>query len=429
MRTIISALFCLFGTFAFSQSETIRVKAELKTGQLGYTGQGPLVAFRNMSDQNPWKKTEFEITGIPEDWTEWYRQEVWFQTYQWTYQNHKGGKIDSARFAGLMETWQFDTLPGEFTSQEIGSVTTVIFRKTEGDKVEFYVDTDLDHDFSDEHLQTVLPSLKFHQIDSVLHYAPVINYELYLDGKVERKQVPLVFEEYGKWLLYTMPVYAEAILGEDTLIVNTAKPDFKEIMVSQLREIDLGANRNAGHRAESGARVKYSGQWYIIDHFDRAKMELVLEVVDITKDTISPNIGFYAPDFSFKEMDSGNEMKLSDLKGKYVLLDFWGTWCKPCLAGIPDLVELKENLKEEPFEILSIAVSSQLESFDILKEKHGMDWLHAWHPGHDGVAKEYNVTGYPTMVLIDPKGKVLGYEIGISQVKELVLGAEGSGTE
>ncbi|WP_417609690.1 TlpA family protein disulfide reductase [Owenweeksia hongkongensis] len=421
MRTIIIAIFCLFGTFAFSQSEKIRVQAELKTGQLGYTGHGPLVAFKNISEQNPWKTTEFEITGVPQDWTDWYRQEVWFQTYQWTYQNYKAGKVDSARYAELMEVWQFDTIRGEFTSQEIGSVSTVIFMKTnKDDKVEFYADTDLDHDFSDERAQTVFPSLEFHQIDSVLPYAPVVDYELYLDGKVERMQVPFIFEEYGKWLLYTMPLYAEAILGDDTLIVNTSKPDFKEITVSRLSEIDLGANRNNGQKAERGARVKYSGQWYVIDHFDRAKMELVLEVVDTTKDTISPNKGFYAPDFTFNEMTSGKEMKLKDLKGKYVLLDFWGTWCAPCIAEIPDLVELKEELKEVPFEILSIAVSSNRESFDVLKEKHGMDWLHAWQPRQDGVVDEYYVHGYPTFVLLDPKGKVLLYSNTSAEVKEVV---------
>lgn len=423
MKIYALALLCILGVSAHSQSEKqyISIKAELKTGQLGYTGHGPLVMFNNTNDQNSLKKTEFEINGVPEDWVNWYRKEIWFQSYQWVYQNYKQGKIDSVLLAELMGVWNFDTLPGEFTSQEIESVTTLIFRKTKDEKVQFYIDSDLDHNFSDEQIQSIFPQLKFHQVDSILPYAPLIDYELYLNGKVERHQVPFVLEKYGKWMLYTMPVYAEAILGEDTLIVNTVNPDFKEIQVSRIKEIDVEAKRFEGQRAEPGTWVKYSNQWYIVDHFDRAGMELVLEVVDTTQDSISATKGFYAPDFEFDEMISHKSMKLSDLKGKYVLLDFWGTWCKPCVAGIPDLVRLKNDLSEEPFEIVSIAVSSDLESFRILQEKHGMNWFHAWLRKQSGVVDEYKIHSYPTFVLLDPEGKVIDIGSGVGKVKQHVL--------
>lgn len=433
MRTIITVLFFLFGTIAFSQSETIRVKAEIKTGQLGYTGHAPISAFKNLSERNPWKKTEYKIYGVPEG-EGWYRTSVWFQTYQWTYQNYKQGKIDSARFAELMESWRFDTVPGQYSSKEVLSSSVLIYRKTEGGSVEYYVDTDGDRDFSDEKMYYAIKGLNYSKVDSVLDFVPEVTYELYLNGEAERNTVPFIveqghFKNMGDYITYTMPVYAEAIIGEDTIIVNTSKADFEEIAVSKLSEIDQNAKRNTGKKIEKGGRVKYAARWYTIDHFDRSSNELVLRVVDTKTDTVSASKGFYAPDFRFEEMDSGKKLKLSDLQGKYVLIDFWGTWCKPCVGAIPELVSLKEELKDEPFELLSIACFSEMESFESLRATHGMKWLHMWHPSHDGIAKEYNVTGYPTMVLIDPKGKILGYDIGIGQVKELLLGAEKSVAE
>ncbi len=387
---------------------------------MGYTWELPLVMFSNLSDQNSWKKTEFEIKGFPEDGKVWYRKSIWFQTYQWAYQNYKLGRLDSARFAGLMASWKFDTLAGEYTAREIASTTTMLFRKNKNGQIEYYVDTDADRDFSDEVLYTAFPKLMYNQIDSALPYAPVIDYELFLDGKVERSSVPFIVEEYGDYLTYTIPVYAEAVLGKDTLIINTPKPNFRRIMLSEKADLNSASIRNDGAKNEEGERVNYSGQWYTIDHFDRATMELVLEVVDATKDTISATKGFYAPDFSFNEMISEQKMSLSDLKGKYVLLDFWGTWCKPCIAGIPDLVSLKEELKNQPFEILSIACSSQMEGFEALRAKHGLDWLHMWHPRDESVVSDYNVDSYPSMFLIDPKGKIVGYNLSMEEIKGIV---------
>lgn len=411
----------LFSTLHLTaQTESIRIRANIKTGQPGYTGDLPLVMFSNVSDENLWKKTEFEITGFPEDGKEWIRKSIWFQTYQWAYQNYKAGKLDSARFAGLMKNWDFDTLPGKYTAREIASATTMLFRRNENGQIEYYLDTDADRDFSDEKLHLAFPKLMYNQIDSALPYAPVIDYELFLDGKIERGSAPLIVEEYGDFLTYTMPVYAEAVLGNDTLIINSSYPDFHRIKLSEKRDLNPMSIRYDGAKNKEGERVKYSGQWYTIDHFHRVSNELVLQVVDTLKDTISATKGFYAPDFNFKEMISGKKMSLSDLKGKYVLLDFWGTWCTPCVASIPRLVSLTKDLKNKPFEILSIAVASNREDFDKLKEKYGMEWLHSWQPHTDGVVDTYHVNTYPTFVLIDPKGKIVGFDLSHDQVLEIL---------
>ena len=60
-----------------------------------------------------------------------------------------------------------------------------------------------------------------------------------------------------------------------------------------------------------------------------------------------------APDFALKDLD-GNEVKLSDYRGKVVVLDFWATWCPPCRKGIPDFVEMQEKYGEDGFVIIGI---------------------------------------------------------------------------
>ncbi|MGD8779626.1 MAG: TlpA disulfide reductase family protein [Ignavibacteria bacterium] len=73
-----------------------------------------------------------------------------------------------------------------------------------------------------------------------------------------------------------------------------------------------------------------------------------------TNDTVSK----LAPDFTLKTTD-GNDLTLSDYKGKVVILDIWATWCPPCRRMIPDLVELKEQYGDKGFEIIGISVDQQ----------------------------------------------------------------------
>ena len=64
-------------------------------------------------------------------------------------------------------------------------------------------------------------------------------------------------------------------------------------------------------------------------------------------------MGAELPDFTFSDFD-GKKHKLSEFRGKFVLIDFWATWCKPCLADIPHLKELSEKYKDKGFEILGM---------------------------------------------------------------------------
>ncbi len=114
----------------------------------------------------------------------------------------------------------------------------------------------------------------------------------------------------------------------------------------------------------------------------------------------------YAPDFSFKTLD-GKERKLSEYKGKWVLLDFWGTWCGPCVMETPFLVDTYAKLGGEKFEMISIANDRSVEVVSEYVKKNDMKWTNtvALDGYAKGVLEQYGVTSFPTMMLIDPTGK------------------------
>lgn len=118
-------------------------------------------------------------------------------------------------------------------------------------------------------------------------------------------------------------------------------------------------------------------------------------------------VGEQLPDFSFVDLD-GNKRKFSEFKGKFVLLDFWGTWCPPCRRELPYLKAAAKNFKERNFEIIGMNVDPMPPSaLAPAFKKAGIDWTQAGMESIIPVLKSYRVDSFPTTILIDPTGKII----------------------
>jgi len=118
---------------------------------------------------------------------------------------------------------------------------------------------------------------------------------------------------------------------------------------------------------------------------------------------------------------NGNDVNLETLKGKYVLLDFWGSWCGPCRASHPHLKKLYAKYKADGFEILGIAHEQRDKLDDNRKvwkeavEQDGITWLQVLN--NEGIetfnaVKAYGVSAFPTKILLDKEGKIIARYVG-----------------
>ncbi|RAL25991.1 thiol-disulfide oxidoreductase ResA [Thermoflavimicrobium daqui] len=132
-----------------------------------------------------------------------------------------------------------------------------------------------------------------------------------------------------------------------------------------------------------------------------------------------PQVGQVAPDFQLKTLD-GKEIKLSQLRGKAVMLNFWGTWCEPCRSEMPAMQSMYSKYKNKGFEILAINIAETDIAVSNFKEQYQLGFPILMDKSRD-VVRLYKIKPLPSSVFIDPQGKVKNFIEGPLDTSQLEL--------
>jgi thiol-disulfide isomerase/thioredoxin len=113
-------------------------------------------------------------------------------------------------------------------------------------------------------------------------------------------------------------------------------------------------------------------------------------------------------------------MSLDELRGKVVLLDFWGTWCPPCVASLPGLRDLNKKFAHEKFVMISVSNDGDAEKWKTFVGKEKMVWPQYLDRDRK-MQRIFAVQAFPTYILLDPEGLIKYRAVGLSLEKEANL--------
>jgi thiol-disulfide isomerase/thioredoxin len=137
-----------------------------------------------------------------------------------------------------------------------------------------------------------------------------------------------------------------------------------------------------------------------------------------------PRVGDIAPDFTAANL-AGGTITLSSLKGRYVLLDFWATWCAPCVASLPALTRIHDTFEAgKRLSVLGLNLDDQPADAKAFLEAHSLPWAQAYLGGRagdkDDVLSRYAISFIPTYILLGPDGKLIHRGDNLDAVAEIL---------
>lgn len=256
-----------------------------------------------------------------------------------------------------------------------------------------------------------------------------------IDGSAESEKIRefnKISNDYGKIYQQIQEEYSSVLAANPQAkdsIYNALMPRFQENMEAYSKAAIKFANDNKDNLAG----------FYAIGTIDQARHEetLIKYAEDIKSKypnnksvqafvnrmmEIKPvSVGQQAPAFELPT-PAGETIKLSDYKGKYVLLDFWASWCGPCREENPNIVKQYASFKDRGFDILGISLDDNKSDWLKAIEDDNLAWGHVselkrW----DGtVATQYKVEGIPASFILDPAGKIIAKNLRGPELKEFL---------
>ncbi len=430
-KSIALLTICLACLLSCSKQKTIELPLTQKNGY-GYfhSALGEISPYSD-DENNQWRKTYLKVSGAPENLTDVKIGDIETNIYQSVYQNYILGNITKERYEELQKSWDWkpDTL--ELSKEPLKCKIAFAYGKDSTGVVKMVVDANNNLDFSDDEIFTpfnMTPSKSLNNDSLAQKNSINVSFERFIDNKKVSTNAPLFIAHMSQFNMFmcNFPQHSTtSFKGAEIAVCSDGFTDLSyknpSIVLSgnSLKKGDKVSNENLISKNEY---IEIKGNIYKNIGINQNHNTLVLEKVNLPKNQLySTQIGFKSFPFEGSDFTTESRISLNELKGKYVLLDFWAVWCGPSRQEIPNLKELYEKTDKDKFEIVGIVGDSPSKELKKIIEKNSITWPQILSTDSNKIKEDYGVHGYPTTFLINPEGIIIAKNLRGKELEEKVL--------
>jgi len=232
-------------------------------------------------------------------------------------------------------------------------------------------------------------------------------------------------EKYKDQNQQLMTRYQAAQASKDQAAIDAIIKEYEDMMAEKL----VGTSEFITANPASPVSLFLIQTGFMMEGYDKLNAEfskldssLVIipaykEIGDYLKIVENVQIGKTAPDFTVSSIEEGKEITLSSLRGKYVLVDFWASWCQPCRGENPNVLAAYKKYKSKGFEVLSVSVDRDLAAWKKAVSDDGMIWIQG-HDDKDISHSLYGVVSIPSTFLLDKDGVIIAKNLRGNALEE-----------
>lgn len=398
-----------------AQSSTLEVPLQFHDGHGFFApGYGGVNWERGAAD-NDWFGTYQPVKGIPDSWRDTKKGSIWIDAHQFTYQHYKAGTIGSAMYQDLQKSWNWTPDTTQLSAQPIRCFVAVLTGTDSDGNQKVLVDTNHNHDFSDEKPIELSTTESIWKTGIPQEAVVTLPADYYRAGKVVTYPIRMLFALAEDRVVINYPTYATATIrsGNQTKQIQLAPDMFMNPIYEPVIAAVVTARTNAAHRfskddlLEKGEYITVGMDVFEIDRVDYSRKLLRLNRVRDRSRLVSSQVGFRAHPVEGMNLLTGKNLSLADYKGRYVLIDFWGTWCSPCRAETPNLRMAYQTFNRADLEIIGVGCDDTAEKIKAYCTNEKAEWPQILANDTNNLVERYHVNSWPTTLLIDRDGKVV----------------------
>jgi len=382
------------------------------------------------NENNPWQKTYLPLSALPHNLTDIKLGDINTDRYQSVYQNYHQGNISKEMYGHLQNSWDWEPDSLTLSRKPIKCKIAFAIGKDADGKIKMVVDANNNLDLSDDMIFTPM------DIDSAWAYvnrdslalanAITVTYERLSRDRVVKDNAPLfiVYDSAYDMYMCNFPQYLSTQLhGVEVAVSSNGFTDISYYEPSitvindslQLKGLPL-------HIISKNGYMELNGTIYKSLDINRNKNILVFEKINLQKNQLySTQEGYKAIPFYGEDFITKASISLDDFKGKYILLDFWATWCGPCIQEFPHLKAMYENLDKSRFDIIGIVGDSSSKDLNRMMEEHGIAWPQILSDNTNKITEKYFINAYPTTLLLNPEGVIIAKNLRGKKLEDKIF--------